>query len=48
MSVIAHTGHWTISLMYIAPFAVVALWLLRDRMRGAPDETPPPDPGEER
>ena len=45
--IIAHTGHWSVSLLYLVPFAVVGLWILRDRRRqsrqGAPRE-----PGEGR
>ncbi len=40
---IAHTGHWSVTLVYLAPFAVVGLWILRDRWResrrGAPRES---------
>jgi len=31
--VIAHVGHWAVTLIYLVPFVVVALWLLRDRLR---------------
>jgi hypothetical protein len=47
MLVLAHVGHWTVSLLYLAPFAAVAIWLIRDRLRGGPSE-PPPEPGDER
>ena len=44
---IGHTGHWSVSLLYLAPFLVGGLWILRDRLRqsrqGAPRE-----PGEGR
>lgn len=40
---IAHTGgHWSVTVLYLAPFVVVGLWILRDRRRqsreGAPRE----------
>jgi membrane protein implicated in regulation of membrane protease activity len=47
MLVIAHFGHWAVSLIYLVPFAVVALWLVRDRLRhGGADA--PDEPGDER
>jgi hypothetical protein len=45
--VIAHVGHWAVSLIYLAPFVVVALWLLRDRLRHGHGE-PHPEASEER
>jgi hypothetical protein len=45
--VIAHFGHWAISLIYLVPFAAVALWLVRDRMRHGGEEGPE-ESGEER
>ncbi len=35
---IAHTGHWTVSLLYLLPFAVVGIWILRDRWRQSRQE----------
>ncbi|MBA3422231.1 MAG: hypothetical protein H0U12_10140 [Thermoleophilaceae bacterium] len=47
MLLIAHTGHWSVTLLYLAPFAIAGVWILRDRLRhgrqGAPRE-----PGEGR
>ena len=47
MLVLAHSGHWAINLVYLAPFVVVAVWLIRDRRRQG-GENPPGEPGEER
>jgi len=45
--VVAHSGHWAVSLIYLVPFVVIGVWLLRDRRRhGA--EPGPSEPGEER
>jgi hypothetical protein len=44
---IAHTGHWSVTLLYLAPFAVVGLWLLRERWRHGREEVPR-EPGEGR
>jgi uncharacterized membrane-anchored protein len=38
MLVIAHAGHWAVSLIYLVPFVVVALWVVRDRIRHGRDE----------
>ncbi len=47
MSPLAHAGHWSITLIYLAPFAVVGGWIVRDKLRrrgdGGPSRT-----GEER
>ena len=47
MLVIAHVGHWAVSLIYLVPFVVVAIWLLRDRLRHGRAE-PGPEASEER
>lgn len=44
---IAHAGHWSVSLLYLVPFAVVGLWILRDRWRQS-REGAPREPGEGR
>ena len=48
MTLLAHAGHWTVQLLYVAPVAVVAGALyvqgLRERRRAAADaslEEPP-------
>jgi hypothetical protein len=33
MTPIAHIGHWSVSLVYLAPFLIVALWVLQDNLR---------------
>lgn len=33
MSPLAHVGHWSVTLIYLAPFAVVAAWIARDHLR---------------
>jgi membrane protein implicated in regulation of membrane protease activity len=47
MPVLAHVGHWSVTLIYLAPFALVAAWIARDSLRrrreGGPSGT-----GEER
>ena len=47
---IAHTGHWSVTLIYLAPFAAVGLWILRDRLRQSREAEPtePREPGEGR
>ena len=47
VSPIAHTGHWSVTLLYLAPFAVAALWILRDRWRQS-RQGGPREPGEGR
>jgi len=47
MLVLAHAGHWAVSLIYLVPFLVVALWLVRDRLRHG-GEAAPEEPGDER
>ena len=47
MPPIAHTGHWSITVLYLAPFAFVGLWILRDRLRQR-RQGAPPEPGEDR
>ena len=47
MTLIAHTGHWSITLLYLAPFAVAGAWILRDRLRQR-RQGPPREPGEGR
>ena len=47
VTVLAHAGHWSITLIYLAPFLAVGLWLIRDHMRGDRDSRPR-DPGDER
>jgi hypothetical protein len=50
MTLLAHSGHWLISLIYVAPVAVVVLGLgvqsLRDRHRD-PAEADDPAPVED-
>jgi hypothetical protein len=45
--VLAHAGHWAVSLIYLVPFAVIGVWLVRDRLRHG-GEAAPREPGEER
>lgn len=33
MGSIAHVGHWSVTLIYLAPFAVVVGWIARDNLR---------------
>ncbi|MBA3371790.1 MAG: hypothetical protein H0T96_10130 [Thermoleophilaceae bacterium] len=33
MAPLAHGGHWSITLIYLAPFAVVGGWIVRDKVR---------------
>jgi len=33
MPLLAHSGHWSITLIYLAPFAVVGGWMVRDKLR---------------
>jgi hypothetical protein len=33
VSAIAHVGHWSITLIYLAPFVAVAAWIARDSLR---------------
>ena len=44
MTVLAHAGHWLVSLAYLAPLlvlvAVVVIGKLQDRRAGAGDEEP--------
>ncbi|CAA9490011.1 MAG: hypothetical protein AVDCRST_MAG17-721 [uncultured Solirubrobacterales bacterium] len=47
MPLIAHAGHWSITLIYLVPFAVVAVWIARDNLRRRRDGGPA-RPGEER
>ena len=30
---IAHVGHWSVTLIYLAPFLVVVAWIVRDNLR---------------
>lgn len=30
---VAHTGHWSVTLLYLAPFAIAGVWIARDRWR---------------
>jgi hypothetical protein len=47
MGSLAHVGHWSVTLIYLAPFAIVVAWIARDNLRrrraGGPRDT-----GEER
>ena len=47
MALIAHVGHWSITLIYLVPFVVVAFWVVRDRIRHGGEEAPA-EPGDER
>ena len=47
MPLIAHVGHWSITLIYLVPFAVVIGWIARDNLRRRRDGGPA-RPGEER
>ncbi len=47
MSPLAHVGHWSITLIYLAPFAAVVIWIARDNLRRR-REGQAGDPGEER
>ena len=33
MGSLAHVGHWSVTLIYLAPFAVVVGWIARDNLR---------------
>jgi len=45
---LAHGGHWLSSLIYVVPIALLALALLRDRIKNGPvDDRPAPHGGEE-
>jgi hypothetical protein len=33
MAVTAHVGHWSVTLIYLAPFLAVAGWIGRDYLR---------------
>jgi membrane protein implicated in regulation of membrane protease activity len=48
MAPIAHAGHWSITLIYLAPFAVVAAWIARDNLRRRRRDGGSGRPGEER
>ena len=38
---VAHAGHWLSSVIYIVPIALVALALLRDRIKNGPVDDRP-------
>jgi hypothetical protein len=44
---IAHVGHWSVTLIYLAPFVAVAAWIARDSLRRR-REGGPRGPREER
>jgi hypothetical protein len=41
MLLLAHVGHWTVSLIYLLPFVAVAIWLIWDRLRNQPGDASP-------
>lgn len=44
---IAHVGHWSVTVIYLVPFLVVAAWIVRDNLRRR-REGGAREPGEER
>ena len=43
MLVLAHAGHWLVSLIYLVPVAAVLAMVARDRLKGAREAEPPPE-----
>ncbi len=43
--VLAHAGHWLVQLLYVVPVVVIAVVIVREKLRerreGGPDETHP-------
>jgi hypothetical protein len=33
MGYLGHVGHWSVTLIYLAPFAAIVAWIARDNLR---------------